>query len=239
MSETIFQLGNIVYGYIDGGKKRIILNELNCDFEKGRFYTIIGPSGIGKSTLLAVACALDKPEKGTVIFRGKDIKNLGYTQYRRNNIAIVFQKYNLMDYLTGVENVEADMMIIDKKVSGSKKDLAYKILDKVGIVKTKADRIVTTLSSGEQQRVAIARALAKDVDLIFGDEPTGALDTATGKEIIELFKTMAHEFGKTIIIVTHSDEVAAQSDTILRLRDGQLIPVKQFSDEIGVGKNAG
>jgi putative ABC transport system ATP-binding protein len=224
MSEMIFQLDNISYGYIDGSKKRIILDQLSYDFEEGRFYTILGPSGSGKSTLLAIASALDKPESGTVTYRSRDIKSLGYTNFRRNNVAIVFQKYNLIDYLTGVENVETDMMIIDKKVPGNKKELAYKILDRLGIVKTKADRMVTTLSSGEQQRVAIGRALAKDVDLILGDEPTGALDTATQKEIIGIFQTLAHEYGKTAIIVTHSDEVAGQSDTVLHLRDGKLVP---------------
>lgn len=224
MSEAYFQLENISYGYIDGGKKRVILDKLSYDFEKGKFYTIVGPSGSGKSTLLAIACALDQPESGTVKFQGKDIKALGCTKFRRNNIAIVFQKYNLMDYLSGIENVEADMMIIDKKIPGNRRDLAYIILDRVGIVKSKADRIVTTLSGGEQQRVAIARALAKDVDLILGDEPTGALDTATEREIIGLFKTLAHEFGKTIIIVTHSEDVAGQSDIVLRLRDGRLMP---------------
>lgn len=222
MSEAFFQLKNISYGYLDGGKKRTILNNLNYDFEEGKFYTILGPSGSGKSTLLAVASALDTPEKGTVRFKGKDIQSIGITKFRRNVIALIFQKYNLMDYLTGAENVETDMMIIDKKIVGSKKALAYKILERVGIVRSKADRIVTKLSGGEQQRIAVARALAKDVDLILGDEPTGALDTATQKEIINLFKMLAHEYGKTIIIVTHSDEVAKQSDIILHLRDGKL-----------------
>ncbi len=222
MSEMIFQLENIHYGYIDGTKKRMILDGLSFEFEAGRFYTILGPSGSGKSTLLAIAGALDLPEKGMVKFRGQDIKALGYTRFRRNNAAIIFQKYNLMDYLTGVENVEADMMIIDKKMPGNKRELAYKILDRLGIVKTKADRIVTKLSSGEQQRVAIARALVKDVDLIFGDEPTGALDTATQKEIIKIFQSLAHDYGKTVRIVTHSDEVAGQSDIILYLKDGKL-----------------
>ncbi len=225
LNEVFFQLENIDYAYVDGNRKRIILDKLSYDFEKGRFYTIVGPSGSGKSTLLAVACALDQPENGIVKFQGKDIRAMGYTQFRRNNIAIVFQKYNLIDYLTGVENVEADMMIVNKKLPGNKREIAYKILDKVGIVSTKADRIVTTLSGGEQQRVAIARALAKDVDLILGDEPTGALDTATAQEIISLFKTLAYEYGKTIIIATHSDDIANQSDIILRLKDGKLAPV--------------
>lgn len=223
MSEVIFQLENIGYSYIDGGRKRVILDDLSCDFEKGTFYSILGPSGSGKSTLLAIAGALDQPETGTVKFRGKSINQLGQTLFRRNNIAIIFQKYNLMNYLTAAENVEADMMIVDHKVPGSKRELAYKILDRLGIVKTKADRLVTKLSGGEQQRVAIARALAKDVELILGDEPTGALDTATQKEIIELFKSLAHDYGKTIILVTHSDDVAGQSDVILHLSDGKLI----------------
>ncbi len=223
MSEVIFQLENIGYSYIDGGRKRVILDDLSCDFEKGTFYSILGPSGSGKSTLLAIAGALDQPEKGAVKFRGKNINQLGQTLFRRNNIAIIFQKYNLMNYLTAAENVEADMMIVDHKVPGNKRELAYKILERLGIVKTKADRLVTKLSGGEQQRVAIARALAKDVELILGDEPTGALDTATQKEIIELFKSLAHDYGKTIILVTHSDDVAGQSDVILHLCDGKLI----------------
>lgn len=222
MSEIIFQLNNISYGYVDGGKKRVILDNLSYDFERGKFYTILGPSGSGKSTLLAIACALDNPEKGTVKYEGEDIKKMGFTKFRRNKIAIVFQKYNLMDYLTGVENVESDMMIIDKKINGDKKQIAYKILEKVGIVKSKADRRVTALSGGEQQRVAIARALATDVDLILGDEPTGALDTATEKEVIGLLKTLAREYNKTIILVTHSDDVANESDVKLRLKNGKL-----------------
>jgi putative ABC transport system ATP-binding protein len=222
MSETFFQLDQLVYGYIDGSRKRVILDQLSYDFAKGRFYTILGPSGSGKSTLLALAGALDQPESGIVRFQGKDIRSIGYTMFRRNNIAIIFQKYNLMNYLTAVENVEADMMIVNRRNTQPKQTLAYKILDSLGIVRTKADRKVTSLSGGEQQRVAIARALAKDVELILGDEPTGALDTATEKEIIDLFKKLAHEFGKTIIIVTHSDDVASQSDVVLHLRDGKL-----------------
>ena len=219
---AIFELENLSYGYIDGGKKRMILNDLSFQFEKGKFYTILGPSGSGKTTLLALASALDVPEKGSVIYNGTDIRKIGYTKFRRNHMAIIFQKYNLTDYLSGLENVEANMMIINNKAITNKKEIAYKILESVGIVKTKADRRVTKLSGGEQQRVAIARALAKDVDLIMGDEPTGALDTATAREVIELFKRLAHDYGKTIIIVTHSDEVAASSDISLRLSDGRL-----------------
>lgn len=226
MNNSIFELKNISYGYIDGGKKRNILKDLSYSFERGKFYTILGPSGSGKTTLLAIASALDSPEKGQVIFEGKDIRKIGHTKFRRNNMAIIFQKYNLVDYLTGVENVESNMMIVDKKIKGDKKDIAYKILNSMGIVKTKADRRVTKLSGGEQQRVAVARALSKDVPLILGDEPTGALDTATSKEVIALFKKLVNEYNKTIILVTHSDDVARNSDISLRLNGGQLEEVK-------------
>jgi putative ABC transport system ATP-binding protein len=223
MKSIIFELEQLSYGYIDGGKKRLILNELSFQFEKGKFYTILGPSGSGKTTLLALASALDAPESGRVIYNGEDIKKIGYTKFRRNSMAIIFQKYNLIDYLSGMENVESNLMIMDQKLTKNRKEIAYKILASMGIVQTKADRRVTKLSGGEQQRVAIARALAKDVDLILGDEPTGALDTATAREIIELFKRLAHDYGKTIILVTHSDEVARNSDISLRLHEGKLL----------------
>ena len=189
---------------------------------QGEFLTLLGPSGSGKTTLLAIASALDVPEKGRVLYQGKDVKSIGYTKFRRNHMAMIFQKYNLTDYLTGVENVESNMMIVDRKKGQERKMFAYKILASMGIVQSKAERLVTKLSGGEQQRVAIARALAKDVELILGDEPTGALDTATAKEIIALFKQLAHDYEKTIILVTHSDDVAGSSDITLRLKDGKL-----------------
>ncbi|HPQ47413.1 MAG TPA: ABC transporter ATP-binding protein [Clostridia bacterium] len=224
MSDFILELKDISYGYQDGGKKRMILKNCSYKFERGKFYTILGPSGSGKTTLLSMASALDVPEDGVIEYEGRELKKIGYNKYRRNHMAIIFQKYNLVDYLTGIENVEAGMMIGRHKVRGDKKEISYKILDAMGIVKTKADRRVTKLSGGEQQRVAIAKALAKDVDLILGDEPTGSLDTATSNEVIELFRLLANEYGKTIILVTHSDAVAAKSDVSLRLRDGQLMP---------------
>jgi putative ABC transport system ATP-binding protein len=220
---SLFELDKLSYGYIDGGKKRMIIKDLSYQFERGKLYTILGPSGSGKTTLLALASALDVPEAGKVIYKGNDIRKIGYTKFRRNHMAIVFQKYNLTDYLTAVENVEANMMVVDRKRKKERKKIAYKLLDTVGIVKSKADRNINKLSGGEQQRVAIARALSKDVDLILGDEPTGALDTATAAEIIELFKHLAHDYQKTIILVTHSDAVAQNSDITLRLQEGKLL----------------
>ena len=253
MSEPLLSLSHLSYGYTDGGRKRMILEDLSYRFEAGRFYTILGPSGSGKSTLLALASALDVPETGTIAYRGQDIRRIGLDVFRRRNMAIIFQKYNLIDYLTGMENVLSNLGKAGKKTapgtkgpnSGTKprtdpgRETAYRILEAMGIVRSKADRRVTKLSGGEQQRVAIARALAKDVDLIFADEPTGALDTATAREVIGLFKRLSGTYGKTIIVVTHSDEVAACSDCVLRLRDGRLHEVAPHGLDLAAdGKGA-
>lgn len=221
MSE-ILKLEDINYSYIDGGYERQILKELSYTFESGNFYTILGPSGSGKTTLLSLIAGLDEQKSGTIYFNGEDIAKMGLAKYRRNAIAIVFQQYNLISYLTAAENVMVAMEETDNKVPKDKKEVAYNLLEKFGIVRTKADRMVGQLSGGEQQRVAIARSLASNVNLIFADEPTGNLDTATEKEIIDVFKDLAHNFGKTIIVVTHSDEVARMSDKCLLLKDGKL-----------------
>lgn len=221
MSE-ILKLENINYSYIDGGYERQILKDLSYDFEEGRLYTILGPSGSGKTTLLSLLAGLDDAKSGNIYFKGTDIKTMGLDKYRRNAIAIVFQQYNLISYLTAVENVLVAMCETDNPLPKDQKNVAYNLLERFGIVNTKADRLVSQLSGGEQQRVAIARALASNVDLIFADEPTGNLDTATEKEIIDIFNQLAHEYGKTIIVVTHSDEVSKLSDQRILLKDGQL-----------------
>lgn len=221
MSE-ILKLENLNYSYIDGGYERQILKDLSYSFEAGRLYTILGPSGSGKTTLLSLLAGLDDAKSGNIYFKGTDIKTMGLGKYRRNAIAIVFQQYNLINYLTAVENVLVAMSETDNPLPKDQKNVAYNLLERFGIVNTKADRLVSQLSGGEQQRVAIARALASNVDLIFADEPTGNLDTATEKEIIGIFNELAHEFGKTIIVVTHSDEVSKLSDQRILLKDGQL-----------------
>lgn len=219
---AILKLENINYGYIDGGFKRNILKDLSYEFEKGKFYTILGPSGSGKTTLLSIISGLDKQESGKIYYQGEDLDKIGLNQYRRNKIAIVFQQYNLIGYLTGVENVEIALTETDNKMPKNKKEVSYALLEKFGIVKSKADRLISKLSGGEQQRVAIARAIASNVDLIFADEPTGNLDTATEREIIKVFKTLTEEYGKTVIVVTHSETVSVLSDQRVKLEDGKL-----------------
>ena len=219
---TILKLEKLNYGYTDGGYRRQILKDLSYEFEQGRFYTILGPSGSGKTTLLSIIAGLDKQESGKIYYEGEDLEKIGLNKYRRNKIGIVFQQYNLIGYLTGLENIELAMTETDNKIPKNQKEVAYALLEKFGIVKTKADRLVTKLSGGEQQRVAIARAIASNVDLIFADEPTGNLDTATEEEIIRIFRMLTEEFGKTVIVVTHSNAVSAMSDHRVLLEDGQL-----------------
>ena len=219
---AILKLENICYGYTDGSFKREILKSLSYEFQAGTFYTILGPSGSGKTTLLSIMAGLDKQESGKIYFEGEDIDKMGLYRYRRNKIGVVFQSYNLITYLTGLENTLLSMTETDNKLPANRKEVAYALLNMVGIANTKADRLVTRLSGDEQQRIAIARAIACNVDLIFADEPTGNLDTATEQEIIRLFQMLSERYGKTIIAVTHSNEVSKLSDHRVLLKNGVL-----------------
>ena len=219
---TILKLENLNYGYEDGGFRRQILKDLSYEFEQGQVYTILGPSGSGKTTLLSIIAGLDKQESGKIYYEGDDLDKIGLYKYRRNKIGIVFQQYNLISYLTGLEIIELAMTETDNAIPKNQKEVAYALLEKFGIVKSKADRLVTKLSGGEQQRVAIARAIASNVDLIFADEPTGNLDTATEQEIIKIFRMLTEEFGKTVIVVTHTNVVSELSDHRVYLNEGQL-----------------
>ena len=214
---SILEVKDLYFTYPDGDNRKIILNEVNVSFEKGKFYTILGASGSGKTTFLSLIAALDKPEKGEILFNGEDIGKIGLEKYRRNNIGIVFQSYNLIPYMNGLENVMVAMSITDNKIEGNMKDKALEILESVGIDGTKATRRINRLSGGEQQRVAIARAISTNVEVIVADEPTGNLDGKTSETIIELFKELAHQRDKCVIMVTHSEKIAEQSDVILKL----------------------
>lgn len=220
---TILKLENISYGYIDGGQKRMILNDLSYTFERGKFYTVLGPSGSGKTTLLALAGGLEKTQQGKVLFDGKNINDIGLWKYRKNKLSFVFQQYNLIPYMTGLENVINVMEVTDNIIPKPHKTTATNLLNKFGIVKTKAERNISRLSGGEQQRVAIARGIATNVDLIMADEPSGNLDTATEKEIIKIFRSLAVEYNKCVIVVTHSEGVSSMSDIQLQLVAGKLI----------------
>lgn len=219
---SILKLNKVSYGYIDGSRKRTILDELSYTFEKGKFYSILGPSGSGKTTLLSLLGALEKTQSGSIEFEGKKLEDIGLTKYRRNHQAIVFQQFNLIPYLSALQNVVNVMHITENDLPKDKEKTALNLLNTFGIVESKAKRSVSQLSGGEQQRVAISRALATGVNLILADEPTGNLDTATQKEIVAIFRKLATEYEACVIVVTHSDDVARTSDVQLRLQDGKL-----------------
>ena len=220
---SLISVLDLNYYYQDGENRRQILKNINKEFEKGKFYAILGQSGSGKTTFLSLISALDSPKGGKVLYEGTNIQKIGYEEYRRNNIGIIFQSYNLVPYMTAVENVKVAMNITDNELPQNADVVAYNLLDYIGITKTKADRLVTRLSGGEQQRVAIARALATNVELILADEPTGNLDEEMESEIIGIFKKLAHEHQKCVIVVTHSNEIASQADEILYLKNGVLM----------------
>ncbi|WP_430607270.1 hypothetical protein IGJ55_000578 [Enterococcus sp. AZ170] len=220
---TILQTKNVSYFYQDGDKRRMILQDTSINFEQGQFYTILGQSGSGKTTFLSLISALDEPKSGEVMYKGQNIKSIGLEKYRRDDISIIFQSYNLVPYLTALENVLVAMSITDNDMPKDHREVAYNLLDYIGINKTKADRLIGQLSGGEQQRVAIARALATNVDIILADEPTGNLDEGMEQEIVDIFKDLAETHNKCVIVVTHSNEIAKQSDKTYFLKQGELI----------------
>lgn len=219
---SLLETQNLSYYYQDGENRRFILKNTNTTFERGKFYAILGHSGSGKTTFLSMISALDSPSEGVVLFNQNDIKSIGYEAYRRNDIGIIFQNYNLIPYLTAVENVQVAMSITDNELPENSLEVAYNLLDYIGIVRSKADRLINKLSGGEQQRVAIARALSTNVDIILADEPTGNLDEGMEAEIVDIFKELAETHNKCVIVVTHSNEIASQADEILYLSEGVL-----------------
>lgn len=223
---SVLKVENLCKEYQDGDSARIILDNINYSFEKGNMYTIVGESGSGKTTFLSIIAGLDTPTSGSVYYHDTNILKIGLTKYRNDNMSIVFQNYNLINYLTALENVII-AMDIDNHSSKAKnknnvKDHAKELLEKVGITGNKQNRYVSKLSGGEQQRVAIARALATSPDLILADEPTGNLDSKTGKEIIKILKDLSEKENKCVIIVTHSSDVEKVSDVKIKLEDGKL-----------------
>lgn len=207
---SILQLDQIDYTYKGAGAK--VLDNVNYEFEKGKFYAILGASGAGKSTMLSLLAGLDAPTAGTVRFDGEDIAKKGYSYHRKHQISLVFQNYNLIDYLTPLENLR----LVNSKASTD-------MLEKLGLDAKEAKRNVLLLSGGQQQRVAIGRALVSQAPVILADEPTGNLDETTAAGVTEILQTAAHEEGKCVIVVTHSKELARNADVTLRLQRRKLV----------------
>ena len=209
---SILEVKGLQYSYEN--KKRV-LRGINAQMEQGKMYAILGPSGCGKTTLLSLLGGLDSPSSGQILYQGEDIAKTGLADHRRSHVAFIFQSYNLIDYLTPVENVAL-----------TAKHPPLPILEQLGLTAEEAKRNVLKLSGGQQQRVAIARALASDAQIILADEPTGNLDEDTAAEITAILKDSAHKSSKCVVIVTHSNELAKEADVVFRLRKGDL----QISD---------
>ena len=222
---TTLALQNVSYKY--EGAEKIIFKDVNLQFEAGKVYTIVGKSGAGKSTLLSLLSGLDTPTSGEVDFEGESLSEINRNHYRAQKAGIIFQSLNLLTNATAIDNIVLSMNI--SGITGiDKKARAFELLEKVGISREKAHRKILKLSGGEQQRVAIARALAHDPVLIVADEPTGSLDKDTETNVLEIFQSLAHEEGKCVIIVTHSEDVTAIADEVWGLEDGtfHLLPAQ-------------
>lgn len=219
--DTVLTFEKVSYHYQDGSKRVNILKDANFTFEKGKTYAIVGASGSGKTTALSLASGLDKPKEGRVLYNGQDIVKRGLTNYRRHDIAIVFQSYNLIMYMNAIQNVVCAMDIAHMKMKNKQK-YALSILKELGLSEEECQRDIRKLSGGQQQRVAIARAIAKDVDFILCDEPTGNLDEETTRGIIQIFVDLAHQQNKCVIVVTHSKELATCMDVQLKIDNQQL-----------------
>ena len=185
-------------------------------FEENKIYAIVGPSGVGKTTLLSLMSGLTKLQEGDILFKNQSIKNMNLYQFRSHNVGMVFQCYYVLNTLTALENVILSMDIAGMK-DKNKEVLAIKLLEKVGLEPDQIHRRILKLSGGQQQRVGIARAISYDPEIILADEPTGNLDSDTAKDIMSVFKELKGQ-GKCIILVTHSKQIASMADCIYTLK---------------------
>ena len=207
---SILSMENVNYSYEKMNKK--VLRNVSVDFEEGTMYAIVGNTGEGKSTMLGILAGLDVPSSGKVKFNGEDITVKGYSYHRQKQISLVFQNYNLIDYMTPIENLRLVNPTANEDI----------LLD-LGLSKDEITRNVMKLSGGQQQRVAIGRALVSDAPVILADEPTGNLDEKTARDIIALLKKIAHEDNKCVVVVTHSKKLAEEADQVLTLKKKDIV----------------
>ncbi len=227
MNNPLIRFENVTKQFQEGDQVRLVLRNLNALIQPGEFVAIVGRSGSGKSTLLNLLAGLDVPTAGEIWINGTPISALGdraRTLFRRQQIGFVFQFFNLIPTLTVRENVLLTAELNDDSTANSHRR-AQELLDAVGLL-DRANVFPDKLSGGEQQRVAIARALCADPALILADEPTGNLDAETGARVLDLLMRLVREGNKTLIMVTHSIDVASLADRILKLDHGHLVEVR-------------
>lgn len=220
--KKLIDLRNINKTYRNGDQELKVLKNINLTVEEGEFVAIMGPSGSGKSTLMNIIGMLDRPSTGEYFLGNEDVANLGdkkLAKVRNNQIGFVFQQFFLLSKLNALQNVELPLIYAGAS-QGSRRNLAKQYLEKVDLG-TRMTHLPSELSGGQKQRVAIARALVNNPSIILADEPTGALDTKTGEQIMELLTELNAE-GKTIIMVTHEPEIAAYAKRQIVIRDGVI-----------------
>lgn len=216
---TVLELKNVGYYYPTKTTNIDILKDASFCFEQGKLYTIIGPSGSGKTTTLSLLGALEMPKQGSILYKERDILEIGMARYRKDHLGFVFQAYNLLTYLSAVQNVLVAMSISGSAEGESR---ASELLKSTGLDESLFKRTPNYLSGGEQQRVAIARAISTGANIIIADEPTGNLDKATALDIVGLFDDLAHKEGKCVIVATHSDYFHSIADCIVTLENKML-----------------
>lgn len=216
------RLKNVSYSY--QGKYQTVraVDDVSYDFEPGKLYAIIGKSGSGKTTLLSLMAGLDLPTEGEIIIGGKSTQEWDRNALRREMVSMIYQNYNLFPLLTVSENIQYPLTL-KKMPRKEARELAKKMRQRVELAAEYDKRLPSHLSGGEQQRVAIARSLAQGCKVILADEPTGNLDSANSENIVKIMKSLAHDDGCTVIIVTHDLAVAEQADTVLQMRDGSWL----------------
>ena len=225
MVKSLIRLERVWRSYVMGKIMVNAIRDVSLEVRKGDFLAVVGASGSGKSTLMYLIGALDVPTRGRVLLNGKDITRFDESelaQMRGKTIGFVFQQFNLMPQLSALENVVLPMMFQD----GKDEERARRLLEMVGLGE-RVEHKPGELSGGEQQRVAIARALANDPEVILADEPTGNLDSKTGKQVMEIIDELHHKEGKTIILVTHDINLVKHAHTVVKLKDGQLVDKKR------------
>ena len=216
---AVLTLKNVTYSYKNSTKPAV--SQVNCEFETGTLYAIIGPSGSGKSTLLSMLAGLDLPTSGDVLLGTESIRTLDLDRYRRESISMIFQAFQLFPLLTVMENVRYPIELAGRKPNEAAPRAKELLLD-VGITEEEMRRFPSNLSGGQQQRVAIARALASGAKIILADEPTGNLDVENTYLVMEILKGLAEEQGYCVIVVTHDSEVADMANIVYRMKDGEL-----------------